>query len=192
MTTAERAILQLQIPFRARPGIFIPPIAGRMIWPGGCVALRRHFRTLQIRRLIFRREKREAETGGTKTPQSTEEGNAFLRRQRFIAASRKMARDEKCPGDTCLPEPECRPDRPRETSQSRQRLGKLRWIAQSCFKKTKLLLRRFGRLRLERNCDDGRFRFKIFEMRMQHPEKYFHVAGRLRNFESDVRNSSYR
>ena len=74
--------------------------------------------------------------------------------------------------------------RSEQTGQSRQGFGKLRRIAQRCFKKTKLLLRRLGRLRFERDRGDRRLRFKIFQMRVQHPKEHFDVVGRLRNFEA--------
>src|ERR1051326_896338 len=46
-----------------------------------------------------------------------------------------------------------------------------------------LFERRFGRFRLEPDRNDGRLRGKIFQMRVEHPEKRFDVVRRLGNFE---------
>src|SRR5256714_15202259 len=48
----------------------------------------------------------------------------------------------------------------------------------------KLFKRWLRRFRFEPDGDDGRFRGKIFEMRVEHPEKRFDVVRRLGNFES--------
>ena len=40
------------------------------------------------------------------------------------------------------------------------------------------------RLRFQRHSDDGMLRFKIFQMRVQHPKEKIDIVGRLRNFKT--------
>src|SRR6266581_3640659 len=71
-----------------------------------------------------------------------------------------------------------------QTGEAREGFVKLVWIAQGCFKQTKLLLGRFNRLGLQGNRNNGIIRLKIFEMRVQHPKEKINIVSRLRNFET--------
>src|SRR6478672_6671948 len=71
-----------------------------------------------------------------------------------------------------------------QTGQARECFGEPRRIAERSFEKMKLFERRLGRFGLEPDGNDRRFRSKIFQVRVKHPEKRFDVVRRLGNFES--------
>src|SRR5213080_3350553 len=49
----EFTILQLQIPFGAHPGFFVPPISGKKIWTPLIADFSRNFRTANMREGVF-------------------------------------------------------------------------------------------------------------------------------------------
>ena len=103
MTTAERAILQLKIPFCARPRIFIPPITGRMIRPGSSSHLALHLRTLQMHRSDFPPRGRKQKQANENAARREKATPSF--RLTFHRSATRMVRDENCQGDMCFPEP---------------------------------------------------------------------------------------
>ena len=53
MSINEFPILQLQIPFGARPGFFAPPVSGKQIWPALIDDFSGNFRTANVCEGIF-------------------------------------------------------------------------------------------------------------------------------------------
>src|ERR1700693_2577871 len=79
---------------------------------------------------------------------------------------------------------------PNQRRQSRQRFIKLLRISERCFKQTKLLRRRPARFRAKRDGNDWMFRFKILQMRLQHPEEKIDIVRRLRDFKNSLVSAS--
>ena len=105
---------------------------------------------------------------------------------KFHPIAMRKVRSEKRPDDASPSGPAYNPLIPKQPRQPAECSVKLIRIAQRCFEQAKLLMRRLDRLYRQGNSDDRAFGLKLFEMRVQHPEKNFDVVCRFRDFKTSL------